>query len=436
MNTKREYFHSVTLDESKCKGCTNCIKNCPTEAIRVRKGKAVIITERCIDCGECIRVCPHHAKMSVSDEPALISGYERAAALPAPSLYGQFGDISPDAVLSGLLSLGFDAVYEVAPAADTVSQLTAELLAEGSIPKPVISSSCPAVLRLIQVRFPGLLDHLLPVESPMEAAARTVKNLAEDPERTGVFFITPCPAKVTAVRSPIGSESSAVDGVISVKDIHLLLNQAAKEITVPSIRRTSSSEGVSWARSSGEAEASGTSETVVVDGIHRVIEILEQVEDGNLGGVDFIEAMACPGGCVGGALNPENPYIARSRIRDQARAAGTEKAETRSLHAGELRWSTAPKPRHILKLDEEVETAIRMLDRIKEITEDLPGLDCGSCGAPSCRAMAEDIVRGGADKTDCIFVLRNEIRHLTLEMVRLEEKLPPSLDRGDNGEKG
>ncbi|MFW5768904.1 MAG: (Fe-S)-binding protein, partial [Spirochaetota bacterium] len=159
------------------------------------------------------------------------------------------------------------------------------------------------------------------------------------------------------------------------------------------------------------------------------------VEDGNLGRVDFIEAMACPGGCVGGALNPENPYIARSRIRDQARASETEKADTRPLPAGELRWSTAPKPRHILKLDDDVETAIRMLDRIEEITEDLPGLDCGSCGAPSCRALAEDIVRGGADKTDCIFVLRNEIRHLTLKMVRLEEKLPPSLDRGEKPEK-
>ena len=57
MNT---YFHSVRLDEEKCMGCTNCIKRCPTQAIRVRSGKAHIISERCIDCGECIRVCPHH----------------------------------------------------------------------------------------------------------------------------------------------------------------------------------------------------------------------------------------------------------------------------------------------------------------------------------------------------------------------------------------
>ena len=64
MNT---YFHSVRLDEEKCMGCTNCIKRCPTQAIRVRSGKAHIISERCIDCGECIRVCPHHAKYSHRD---------------------------------------------------------------------------------------------------------------------------------------------------------------------------------------------------------------------------------------------------------------------------------------------------------------------------------------------------------------------------------
>ena len=58
----KEFFHSVTLHEDKCVGCTNCVKRCPTEAIRIRNGKAFIASERCIDCGECIRICPHHAK--------------------------------------------------------------------------------------------------------------------------------------------------------------------------------------------------------------------------------------------------------------------------------------------------------------------------------------------------------------------------------------
>ena len=69
------FFHSVTLDRDRCVGCTNCIKRCPTQAIRVRGGKAQIISERCIDCGECIRVCPHHAKKANHDSLSMLESY-------------------------------------------------------------------------------------------------------------------------------------------------------------------------------------------------------------------------------------------------------------------------------------------------------------------------------------------------------------------------
>ena len=82
------YFHSVRLDREKCRGCTNCIKRCPTDAIRVQKGKAKIMDMRCIDCGECIRVCPYHAKVAYTDNLANINTYKYKIALPAPALYG------------------------------------------------------------------------------------------------------------------------------------------------------------------------------------------------------------------------------------------------------------------------------------------------------------------------------------------------------------
>lgn len=84
------YMHSVTLDKSKCVGCTNCLKHCPTEAIRVHGGRAHIIEERCIDCGECIRQCQHHAKVPTTDPLAAINRFPYKIALPAPALYGQF----------------------------------------------------------------------------------------------------------------------------------------------------------------------------------------------------------------------------------------------------------------------------------------------------------------------------------------------------------
>src|SRR5665647_1884483 len=150
-----EYFHSVRLDESKCKGCTNCIKKCPTEAIRVRKSKARITDERCIDCGECIRVCPYHAKRAITDSIEEINEFKYKIAIPAPAIYPQFkNNFTREDILTAVKRLGFDEVLEVSMAADIVSLKTRELIDKGEYNKPLISSACPAVVALIKVMFP------------------------------------------------------------------------------------------------------------------------------------------------------------------------------------------------------------------------------------------------------------------------------------------
>ena len=202
------YFHSVTLSEEKCRGCTNCIKRCPTEAIRVRKGKARIINERCIDCGECIRVCPYHAKNAITDEFSIIYKYKYRVAIPAPSIYGQFkAEVSRGRILAALKAIGFNYVFEVAKAAEIISEATRVMLRNKEVKTPVISSACPAVVRLIQVRFPNLIENLLKLESPMELAAQIArkeasKNTGILPEDIGVFFITPCAARLPVLKLP------------------------------------------------------------------------------------------------------------------------------------------------------------------------------------------------------------------------------------------
>nr|MCR5161373.1 4Fe-4S binding protein [Lachnospiraceae bacterium] len=99
-----KFMHSVHLDEEKCVGCTNCIKRCPTGAIRVRNGKAQIMKEGCIDCGECIRICQHNAKIPIYDPLSVMDNYKYKVALPAPSLYGQFNNLNDsNIVLTALL---------------------------------------------------------------------------------------------------------------------------------------------------------------------------------------------------------------------------------------------------------------------------------------------------------------------------------------------
>ena len=167
-----EFFTSVYLKEDRCMGCINCIKRCPTQAIRVRDGKAFIIKEFCIDCGECIRICPHHAKEATYDSPEIMNNFEYKVALPAPSLYGQFNNLDDiNLVLTSLKRMGFDDVYEVGSAAEIVSDLTRTYVKNNKDKWPIISTACPVIVRLIRIRFPNLIDHLLPIYAPVDLAA-------------------------------------------------------------------------------------------------------------------------------------------------------------------------------------------------------------------------------------------------------------------------
>jgi iron only hydrogenase large subunit-like protein len=429
-------FHSVRLEEDKCVGCTTCIKKCPTEAIRVRKGRASIIDERCIDCGECIRTCPHGAKKAVSDPLSMIADYRVKVAVPAPSLYSQFEEAtSVDRILSGLLELGFDEIFEVAEAAELVTEATKRLLDAVDRPRPLISSACPAVVKLVQLRFPSLLPHLVPLLPPMEVAARAVKErLHAGEEGVGVFFITPCAGKVTVTRSPLGYERSALDGVIGIKDIYIPLRNAISTAPERSLARAGAS-GIGWGRVDGESEAIGERGAISVDGIGNVIGVLEALENGKLKDVAYIEALACPAGCVGGPLTVENPYIAKNRLRNREAAAAARTTmpgaapEARFAALDALGWTQGVRSRFALALDPDMLKALVMMEEMELIAGGLPGLDCGSCGAPTCRAFAEDIVRGQATEAGCVFKLRENIRKLARELIALEEIQPPGLDR-------
>ena len=222
------YKHSVALDASKCRGCTTCLKHCPTEAIRIKDGKAVINPKRCIDCGQCIRICPHNAKKPVYSSIERMDAYKYKIALPAPALYGQFEELDDvDYVLSGLKAIGFDDVFEVAQAAEQVSGYTRLYLKNDMVKKPVISSACPTVVRLICMRFPSLKEHIMPLLPPVEIGAMLARRKARalHPELEdgdiGVFFISPCPAKASYVINSAAGMKSHVDEVIAISDVYL-----------------------------------------------------------------------------------------------------------------------------------------------------------------------------------------------------------------------
>ena len=436
-----KYYHSVRLLGERCIGCVSCARHCPTEAIRIRGGKARITESRCIDCGECIRYCPNHAKTAVTDSLDDLKIYRYNIALAAPSLYAQFDkNIPVAAILAGLQRLGFNKVAEVAHGAEIATAALREHLRTPGIKRPVISSACPASVRLMLVKFPELIEYLSPVDAPVEIAARIARRGAAEkmgirPESIGVWFITPCPAKMTAVLEPIGVSKSELTGTISMISIYGELLKTLSTTTTKTDVSLASAEGVGWALAGGEATGLGDAKVLVAHGIRNVSNIMEQVALGKLNDVDFIECLSCAGGCIGGPLTALNRFVAENSLKQPLQAMRESEKQTPAepvaateidlaLHEGRM-----IEPRPALKLDDDIVVAMQKIEQIDETLKRLPGLDCGSCGSPTCRALAEDIVQGTASETDCVFRLREMVRGLAEEMVNLSAMLPPSLNR-------
>ncbi len=418
------YKHSVSLDASKCKGCTTCLRRCPTQAIRIRDGKACINPNLCIDCGECIRHCPYKAKRADFDEWDSIDHSKFLIALPAPSLFGQFANLDDtDYLLQGLRDLGFDDVFEVAKAAEMVTDYTRTYMQrKGEAHAPFISTACPVVVRLISLRFPSLRSKMVPISPPIEVAGRLAKKRALEnhpelkPDDVRTVFISPCPAKVSWVKNTPADKECYVDYVVSMSDIYFRVLPKMNRSKIPDVTSESGMIGMSWSSSGGEASALMNDHYLAADGIENIIRVLDDIEMGHFPDLKFVEMNACPGGCVGGVMAMENPYIARVRIRALQRYMPIAQNhvilgdndpipnEVMTVEPGE--YSSA----EILGADRM--QSFRMMAEIERIRKLLPGMDCGSCGAPTCRAHAEDVVRGESKLDDCVIRMREILREL------------------------
>lgn len=414
-------IHAVQVRKDRCTGCTRCMQRCPTEAIRVKEGLAVINAARCIDCSQCIENCPYDAHSVISGTLDEIKKYKYTIVIPAITFAAQFpGEPKIDKLCFALRKLGFDLVFSEGLAIDYLKDRIREIIVNEKVKRPVISSHCPAVIRLIQNKYSSLIGNILPTGSPVDIAANMARNLCKEnfgyqDSEIGVFYLSPCPARVTNAMNPIGMQESAINVTIPIKDVYaeVLRILTGLEDSIVELSNCMKPENLPWAEVGGQAKMSGIENYISVSGIHEVAKVFDRIEMGELNDVDFIEASSCIGGCVGGPLNIENPFVAQHNIRKLAddpeqgyfQMIDSVLAQFKHIYLTE---EISPKQTNIL--DEDFTKAIEKMKQIEEITTKLRGLDCGSCGAPNCRALAEDIVQGKAKMEDCVFY--KEQQHL------------------------
>ena len=319
--------HVAHIDKSKCKECGACAKVCPYTAIVSRtrpcqnacKVKAISMNEdkaamidnsKCIQCGACVYQCPFGAildKSFILDAIELLKnrdGNSKVYAIVAPSISSQFSYAKLGQVVTGLKKLGFHDVIEAALGADMVAMSEAKELSEKGI---LTSSCCPAFVRYIKSQFPNLIDYISHNMSPMGALAKYIKETTPGAK---VVFIGPCTAK--KAEAQLESIKPYVDCVLTFEELQALFDSRDFDLSSfeEGVLDNASYFGRIFARSGGLTDAAAQAmkeqnidfeiKPVVCDGIEACKIALLKLSKGVLGG-NFIEGMACVGGCINGA---------------------------------------------------------------------------------------------------------------------------------------
>ena len=387
---------SLYASADRCRDCRACLTACPTQALRVRDGRPSVLEHLCIDCNQCIAACSSQA-LTVRDVLAsvddVVARQDAALVVPPALLAGCGADYPPGRVFTALDHLGFAAVKTVAPFEDALRDAALAVAGEtagGEPSGPVIVPVCPAIVNLVELRFPSLVGLLAPFDSPWEAveassggAVSRLRDLVPQPA------LRACPGE------------DAGDG-----GRHRRGRMPRARLRSPAADAGTDRPGAGAAppEDAGKPERGDVDDEglLVVSGIRHVMAVLEEIENGLLEDVTALEAYACEGGCFGSPLLFEDHHVAQRRW--SRGKAGVEPAgvAAKDVAAVPRRRPYAARPG--IRLDADMGRAIQKLGRLQAITRSLPGRDCGACGAPTCAALAEDVVMERAGIELCPYI--------------------------------
>ncbi len=408
----------IITNPARCRDCYRCVRNCEVKAIRVKEGQAQVVPELCIICGMCVRVCPQKAKdvrsATLDVKQAKLDG-RRLIASVAPSAPAYF-DISDFSEMAGALkSLGFYAAEETAIGAEIVGLAHREYMEQMREHRPVITSSCPVIVNLIEQYHPDLVPYLAPIVSPMIAHGRLlVQKYGPD---AYIVFIGPCIAKKLEILD------DTVSGVIHAA------------MTFRGLQEWFLEEGITWQKNEKMTDKTeqvdarlfpieggliGTAgmntdilnnHIVIATGLEACQDVLNDIRAGQLLGARLVELMACKGGCINGPAMADvmgGIFLARQKIIDY------QENRQPYAHIPKEEWPLLTRNYKNKKqvIPEFSEEQIReVLHRVNKYTPD-DELNCGACGYSSCREKAVATLRGMAEVTMCIPYMRRRSESL------------------------
>ncbi|NLC37793.1 MAG: sigma 54-interacting transcriptional regulator [Clostridia bacterium] len=423
----------VSTMEGRCRSCFACVRNCPVKAIKVENGQAKVVPELCISCGYCLKFCSQGAKTIVSVlkkvEGWLAQG-ERLVACLAPSFVVEFVDVQPGQLISALKKAGFRQVYEVAFGADLVSREYRRLLQKGDWEGPCLSTSCPAVVNLVEKYYPDLVPALAPIVSPMIALGRYVK------EKLGrgikVVFIGPCIAKKEEINDRL--EAGDVDAVLTFDELRDLFRRSGIDLSgegVESFDNPQPGLGQVYPLGGGLLKSASIehdllqTEIITVEGKDNCLKMLEALQK-SPGKRRFIDALFCEG-CINGPMISSDLDIFQKREKVVSYYSGLKQRQDAGQPEASLpvplsRQFTRRNSRLAVPSEEQIREILAELNKFSPEDE----LNCGACGYGTCREKAVAVYRGLAENKMCLPYL---VQNLEEHNLRLRQQLK---EQGDS----
>lgn len=412
----------LEFKKAKCKDCYKCLRECPVKAIDVRDHQANIIEDRCILCGHCTNICPQNAKVvhsEIENVKQLLAGGHTVIASVAPSFISSFRLQNFTTMKIALAKLGFADAEETAVGAELVTERYRQQMLTGQYDN-YITSACPAVCRLIQMYYPKALPFLAPVDSPMVAHAKLIKQRMPDAK---VVFIGPCIAKKRE-----GYESGVVDSVLTFEDLarmfeerNVILDEIANIGLTLDMRGDHANLAKMYPVSHGIIKSFGAFpegyEYMSVDGPDRCCDALSHIED--LHHV-FLEINLCKDCCVNGPCSREHlggSITATSEVREYVSRERKELPSLMEPLQSDVDINASyPRLRNFSMpvSERDIETILHKTGKLTKEDE----LDCGACGYATCRQKAWAVLNGYADIEMCVPYMRQRAESLSFEIIQ------------------